>query len=537
MSRTLYRIYLYTVWLILMLFATGATAALLAVLLRATPLDSSGALSAHDLVQPVAFGIVVWIIAALVGGFHYWLIRRDIAADPGAGAGAVRAFYLNLVEAVAAIVAILTLGLTLTTLGRPYVYAATPVGIAIAAIGLFALLEAERQRTRAAPGGALTLQRLHFIGIQAIILLFILPPFWLSALGATVEQVLISAGQFPSPCAGDSAYGPSACYGTGFSSGSAPNLPGQWAAVAWVTFALLLYGMFSANDTRSLLRQSLHFLGYAYGLVYVLVGLELAAELALRPIFGVPTQVEQLVGSSDFIAPALFGLLVMVLYAMWLARDAHQGVMGALALGLSVQAITAGILAAPFWVGVALTLDNLIERLMPGGQPPSHETWVTGLALMITGVAYIPFALRLRSRTAGSTVTGPRRAFVLALLALGTLTLAAGLVTALYAVATNAFGAPLDRWQSVARSGVVMLLVGGTIAGIYLALARDEKWIAAPATPPVAPAPTAPASGASALPTVPTATATAASVESVLDDLLSGKLTRDQAATAIRALK
>ena len=150
MARTLYRIYLYTVWMILLLFATGATAAFLAVVLRTSGLDSNPqSLSQSEIVQPAAFAVIAWLIAATLGGFHYWLIRRDIAQDPAAGQGPVRALYLNLIEAIAALVAVITIGVAIASLGNTYSFASTPIAFGLSAAGLFALLEVERRRTQA----------------------------------------------------------------------------------------------------------------------------------------------------------------------------------------------------------------------------------------------------------------------------------------------------------------------------------------------------------------------------------------------------
>src|SRR5260370_34903982 len=88
----------------------------------------------------------------------------------------------------------------MTSLGNSYSFASTPIAIGLSAAGLFALLEVERRRTQAAPGGALTLQRLHFYGVQAIILPFVLPPFWLNALGGTMGAILSAAGALPPRC-------------------------------------------------------------------------------------------------------------------------------------------------------------------------------------------------------------------------------------------------------------------------------------------------------------------------------------------------
>ncbi len=177
--------------------------------------SEGGSLSQSEIVQPAALAVIAWLIAATLGGFHYWLIRRDIAQDPGAGQGPVRALYLNLVEAIAALVAVIAIGAAITSLGNSYSFASTPIAIGLSAAGLFALLEVERRRTQAASGGALTLQRLHFYGVQAIVLLFVLPPFWSNALGATVARILLAVGAGPAGCSPDNSDSGS-CYEAGF---------------------------------------------------------------------------------------------------------------------------------------------------------------------------------------------------------------------------------------------------------------------------------------------------------------------------------
>src|SRR5258708_12484115 len=152
LARTLYRIYLYTVWMILLLFATGATAAFLAVVLRTTGLDSNPqSLSQSEIVQPAAFAVIAWLIAATLGGFHYWLIRRDIAQDPAAGQGPVRALYLNLIEAIAALVAVITIGVAIASLGYSYSSASTPIPFALSPPRLFPLLELQPPPTPPPP--------------------------------------------------------------------------------------------------------------------------------------------------------------------------------------------------------------------------------------------------------------------------------------------------------------------------------------------------------------------------------------------------
>ena len=108
---------------------------------------------------------------------------------------------------------------------------------------------------------------------------------------------------------------------------------------------------------------------------------------------------------------------------------------------------------------------------------------------MIAGVVYIPVSLYLRVLTARTDAIGPRRAFVLALLAGGIIAGAIGAATALFAFGSQALGAPISNWEDVTRVGVAIFLVGLAIAGIYFWSARSEHLLQA--RPSAAPAPTA----------------------------------------------
>jgi len=97
MLRGLYRFYLYVVFMAMLLFATFGVIQLLTVLLQSLFKDQYNTPSSASLVQALVFGIVSLITAALFGGLHYWLIRRDMRDVPEAGKSPVRAFFLNAV--------------------------------------------------------------------------------------------------------------------------------------------------------------------------------------------------------------------------------------------------------------------------------------------------------------------------------------------------------------------------------------------------------------------------------------------------------
>ena len=77
MVHNLYRFYLYTVFLAMLIFAAIGLGLLLQPLLAFTPLRGSYGASPTTavIVQGSVFFGVSWLIAGLLGGLHYWLIE------------------------------------------------------------------------------------------------------------------------------------------------------------------------------------------------------------------------------------------------------------------------------------------------------------------------------------------------------------------------------------------------------------------------------------------------------------------------------
>src|SRR5260370_40286731 len=90
------------------------------------------------------------------------------------------------------------------------------------------------------------------------------------------------------------------------------------------------------------------------------------------------------------------------------------------------------------------------------------------LALVITGLAYIPLDLHLRRRykVDTSTASEPRRGFVFALIGGGLLGLALGGGVALYALATSLLGSPIGNWPDVAPAGAAAFVIGVVVLGV-----------------------------------------------------------------------
>src|SRR5438128_974241 len=112
MLRNLYRLYLYTIFIALLIFADVALTMLLNTLLLLTSLraDYIQAPTQAAVVQALVFSGVALVIVGLLGGLHYWLIRRDIQHDPVAGSSGIRSFFLNMTEGIALAIAVATVG-------------------------------------------------------------------------------------------------------------------------------------------------------------------------------------------------------------------------------------------------------------------------------------------------------------------------------------------------------------------------------------------------------------------------------------------
>src|SRR5947199_4164087 len=100
--RSLYRFYLYTVFILLSVYATYTCQQLLSTLLLLTPLRASYETmpSSSDVVQSLTLALVSLVVILLIGGLHYWLIRRDIAQNAEAATSPIRSFFMYITEGI-----------------------------------------------------------------------------------------------------------------------------------------------------------------------------------------------------------------------------------------------------------------------------------------------------------------------------------------------------------------------------------------------------------------------------------------------------
>ncbi len=533
MVRNFYRIYLYSVCTALLIAATVATAISLGLLLSTTSLRGPYASppTHSQIVQAVVAFAVVWLVTLLLGGLHYWLIRRDMVTDPAAGGEAVRSYFLNVTQLLAVLIAIGTAAAGITQLGDRNNSPITTFSVALSTLGLFALLEWERRRTHATTSAAIALQRLHHFGAQLVIV-FIAATFWILAVQDIVLTVLVRSG----------VYNPCADYPVDFVCDPGTYYPlrqtvAQWGAALFLAACWAGYTAFSRHDRHSRLRQVTHLLACGFGLGFVLSGCRGILEAVLRQLVSSPFPSNEFAyGAAATVGALVFGLVVVLAYRWLYAREAADLPSGVPAAGLVQWALAGVIFAYPFWAGVQTLLINAIEHIVPAGSQPPAENFASAGALLLTGLPFIFVALRLGVRTNQTGVTWPHRIFVLVLLAGGVIAGAGGLIVALQASLSAMLGAPADNWQQTARAGFVTLLVGATMVAIFMTVAVRNRYLGTRPEPKPAEAEPVAAN------TQPVGTVVDAGVsspyetlEGILDALLAGRMTRDEAAARIRA--
>ncbi|MBA2392430.1 MAG: hypothetical protein H0V70_06755 [Ktedonobacteraceae bacterium] len=514
MARNLYRFYLYIVYITLLIFIAFAFGYILNTLLALTSLRGAYAGDAPDaktVLQSVVFVVVASVIAGALAGLHYWLIRRDMQHDPAAGASAIRSFFLNLTEALGIASAVPVAGFFVLNARAtsPQQNIVGSMAFSLATLALVVVLALERRRTQAGAGAALAFQRLHFYGVQILLLIF-LTISWGSAIRPSVD-ILFFAGK----------------------GGATGNPLLLVLSVLWFLAFWLGYGWLVRNDTASLLRLILHFLSLAYGIGYMVYGLYQAFHVLFLFVFHIAPPFEDVVGSAggyDFFSPFTLGLLVTGVYSVWLRMASRQGLIERQVLNLTGFAIATILSAGAFWWGCGLIIYSALQTWMPVPLAPDMSDWASAIALMVAGLGYIPLSVYQRRRNSSDPINaaGPRRGFVLALCGGGILALAIGGAVALYAWITALFGSPITYWQQVVHQGLGASIVGAILVAIYLSLALREHLFASPKRiVPVVPEPVV----------VPEPTTAPLTIETILDELLAGTIARDEAVARIRALE
>lgn len=472
MLRGLYRFYLYAVFIAMLLFATSGLIQFLTVLFESVFKDPNITPSGANLVQALVYGIVSLITAALFGGLHYWLIRRDMRNDPMAGNSAVRAFFLNAVALVILPLAVGSGTSTISAIGQHNAGGlSSSAALTITLLGLWLLLEWERRRVPASSGTALVFQRLHLYGTQ-LILLFILTFSWLLSMGQLVDKVLFGGAGALATCAGSTG-----CQGSDIAAVLADVVSTLWVVLFWVG-----YGWLSRNDAASVLRRVFHYIGFGFGIIAGLVGIyRWVTLISLLAIFKESLPANSISGAFaeyDVISPLSLGLLVVGVYVIWLRNATMKHSEERVPVFLTGLAIAAALSGVAFWSGCWLILLNILEKVFPSTTAVTPENWASAIALVIAGIAYIPLGLLLRILSARAAFLVPLRGFTFALFGGGILAAAIGGAIALYAYGTAALGSALDNWVYIAHTGNAAFVTGVLIVGIYLWTSIHEGFFA-----------------------------------------------------------
>ena len=530
MARNLYRIYLYIVFIAMLIFAAVGLDMLLQTLFSLTPLRGAyGTIPTNaSIVQDTVFFAVSWFIAAFFGILHYWLIRRDIQNDPAAASSAIRSFFLNFTELIDAPLAIVAASMgVIAQLGHNPAFDLTgSAAFATTTLLLLAVLELERRKSQAGAGVAMTFQRLDLYGVQ-LILLIVLTFSWNNT-AFQLGDAFIFNGQVT---------GTVVC--GGFTGCPTTNLLALVLSTLWLVAFWIEYGLFTRNDSASLLRSILHFASFAYGVGLILYGISRALEFGILALFNVTLSASDFLNNYNFVSLISLGLLITAVYALWLRNTARkeQSGQGWVTTAIIGEAIITAMLAVAFWWGIALVFFNLFQML--AGVTTGPRDWSPALAFIITGIAYIPLDFNLHQRFKHETLAAdPRRGFVFAMLAGGILSTAIGGAIALYALGTDMLGSPFENWQQVARAGVAACVVGLIILAVYFWIAKREDLFSGltkrPATEEVTSSKELEPEQNVSTTNVPDEVLH--NIDIVLDDLLAGKITRDEAAMRIQGM-
>jgi hypothetical protein len=494
MVRGLYRIYLYAISVALLIFIAASTGVLLANVFTQNPqlVGQYGIpTSRDDTARSAVFAIVAWAIGGALLGLHYWLIRRDICAEPAAAHGPVRALFLNGTEALSVIVFVISGAGIVSAIGQPYQGNVSGVlATVIVTFALAVIFELERRRARPAPGAALVFQRLHLYSTPLVLLLIIGISSWIQAVQQTIVIVVNNAGLLPNEC------------GPGVSC-EYPSPAGQWATAALVSAIWALYWVLARGDTPSALRQVFHLIGLAVGVIITLVGIARGAELGLRALLHFSVGWEDFVNNYSFVPPLVLGAVVLAAYGLRLRAD-MAGIAGELdraASRLPAIAVMAGLAAIPFWIGCGGVLHELVETIIGHTSSADTALWASAGSLVIAGLAYPPLAYYLGRVSARTGASGARRGLAYALLAVGTLTSAVGAVIALYTLVSSLLAVPVTDGPTVARSALEALVIGLLMVGLHLRVILSERRRNQPPAPTHTPAPVPTGFPTSAFPT------------------------------------
>jgi hypothetical protein len=496
-----------------------------------------------DLQQAVADTLGLLSLLALsflpLGFLPYGWIRRDVADYADAENSPVRSVILNLLQGVAALVALFYGIFTFSNLPDAILHAVLPLpmvlplSITVSATAVFVLVEMERGRGQRVSGASLVAQRLHLYILQAIsvgaIIATGIPELWSEV---AIRQLMVVYVSRP---LADFAF------------------PVLWAIGVWLLYLRLAHG-----DTDSTLRLVVQFFGFGAGLVCLVESVRRLAYVGTQLWMLSGTPVPGIRQPSDvfmfLIAPLLIGVLITVSYGRWLVREAGQSRLGRLSTSVAMLGLVTAMLGVPFYFGVAFLLRGV--PLVGASPRDAYAYYITegglavGVSLLVAGLLHYPLALRFWRRCTkalsadppATPVRGARQVYLEVGRYLGFLAVALTIGSAIVGSSTvlrwleNVQAASIAFWntlrchprylssqvcspQPLALSNalyyVIPLGVAGFVAGIHYYRLRMERMEQPRLTRPESPRVRASA---------------------ILGDLRAGRITRDEAMTQLQTL-
>jgi hypothetical protein len=474
-----------------------------------------------------SFGALIAVLVAVAIGLpHYQGIQRDLAEDPSAADSLARSMTLNLIQAVAALIAFFGGAIAIMVITPPSHDPAQFVRFlppALAALAVFWIVQYVRAQARTTSGASLVVQRLFLYGPQTLIVFivtyFLIPDLLVGEASNGWHQISQLVG-----------------------SGLPPYNPGVFLDVVWGIAAWLVYAWLVRSDTGSRLRLVAQYIGFGLGVGCFIVAFRRLVFLntewfvVCKPIVpGVDADCSLNI-STDLYTPLLVSLLLLVGYGVWLLSDAGQNRLGIRDTALVALALAAGVFGWAFYVGVARTLIGIVATITASKNPNlSPNAWLaSGFSLLGAGLLHLvwPYILRRRGIT-GKSASGPRQAYLLGGLAGGLLfagvyavsalsNLGLGTVLGNIPTALNDFWIALTRCTGSTCAPPTLSYVAGItiLVGLYIALIHFWRARAEHVFQP-GPIPARPSE---------------VTARSILESLRSGNITQEEAMVQLRAL-
>jgi hypothetical protein len=292
--------------------------------------------------------------------------------------------------------------------------------------------------------------------------------------------------------------------------------------VAWGTYVWM-----GAWDRRSVARWIIRFAALGYGLVWLLVGIELAVNTGAAVLLRSPDAWQTALDDNlPFLGTLVTGAVIALPYFLWIH---HADVTSASAKQASRQGLLglpAALSFAFLLIGGSLALAWTVEQVVPAGHLANANDWAQAIGFLVAAVAWLPLWLLFQrdSTPKRDGPTLPRRGYVLAVLAYTGIAAVAAAVFAIYQLVEAVLGLGTAD-HLVARQAATVAVIMGIAALAHLLLLRADLRILharqpAPAEPSVGAAPDA----------------SAETLEEILQEAVAGKVEVEVAAARIRAL-